>query len=134
MVQFVDDLATYLQTQGHGTLGTDLFKGSSPDKEDGSMDNIITVTDTGGRANVLNLKDADVEEVVVQIRARNKRQERARDDLLAIQALLHQLVNTNLGTYTIIRAEAVDRPAIIGRDEKERWNLASNYEFLIRTS
>jgi hypothetical protein len=134
MVQFVDNLATYLQTNGHGTLGTDLFKGSTPDRDDGAFDNAITVTDAGGEANVLNEKGASYEEIVVQIRARDKRQEKARDALLSIQALLHQIVATDLGTFTIVRGTAVDRPSVIGRDDKERWNLVSNYEFLVRLS
>ncbi len=133
-VQFVDDLGTFLQTQGHGTLGTDLFKGSAPDRDDGSLDNVITITDTGGLANVLNEKGAAYEEITVQIRARNKRQEKARDSLLSIQDELHQLSDSDLGTFTLVRGLAVDRPAVIGRDEKERWNLVSNYEFLVRLS
>jgi hypothetical protein len=132
--QFIDDLATYLQTLGHGTVGTDIFKGNAPDKDGGTYDNIIIVNDIGGLPNLLNEKGAAVEEIAVQIRVRNNKQVNGRDLLLDIQDDLHQLVNTNLGTFTIIRADALDRPALAGRDPKERWNLVSNYEFLVRLS
>lgn len=130
MVQFIDDLATYLQTNGHGTKGTDLFKGNAPSSPE-APDNLVVVTDTGGTPNV---DISGVELITVQVRARNKRQEKARDDLLAIQSTLHQTVQADLGTYTIISAIAADRPAVIGRDEKERWNLVSNYEIQTRLS
>ena len=130
MVQFADDLATYLQTSSIGTVGTDLFKGNAPDVPD----NVVVLNDTGGLPNVLNEKGAAVELITVQILARNKRQEQARDKLLTIQALLHQLVNTDLGTFTIISARAFDRPSVIGKDVKERWQLVSNYEIRVRTS
>jgi len=134
--QFVDDLATYLQTQGHGTKGTDIFRGNAPDtktNEDTRFDNIVVINDTGGLPSTLNEKGAGVEIVSVQIMARNKRQELARDKLQAIQDTLHQLNSTNLGTFTIIAAEAVDRPAILRKDQKERWELVSNYEFRTRS-
>ncbi len=130
MVQFIDDLATYLQTQGFGTKGTDIFKGNMPD----NADNIVAITDFGGLPNVLNDKGADVEVILVQVRARNKRQELARDKLKAIQDDLHQLVNTDLGTFTIVAARALDRPAILTKDGKERWELVSNYEIRTRLS
>jgi len=107
-VQFIDDLATYLQTQGHGTKGTDLFKGNAPD----APDNLVVVTDSGGLPNVLNFKGADVEMVTVQVLARNKSQKLARDKLKAIQDTLHQLTSTNLGTFTVIAALALDRPLL----------------------
>lgn len=129
MAQLVDELATYLQTQGFGTVGSTLFKGSSPDVPD----NLVVITDTGGFPNVLNSKGAKLEVITVQILARNKRQELARDALLNIQADLHQLVDTSLGTFTIIAARAFDRPSVIGRDGKERWNLTSNYEIRVRS-
>ena len=134
--QFIDDLATYLQTQGHGTKGTDIFRGNAPDSktpEDTRYDNIIVINDTGGFANVLNDKGAGLEIVTVQIMARNKRQEIARDKLQAIQDDLHQLNQTNLGTFTIIAAMAVDRPAVIRKDPKERFELVSNYEIRTRS-
>jgi hypothetical protein len=134
MVQFVDNLATYLQTQGHGTLGTNLFKGNAPD----AADDLIVVTDTGGLPNSLNdggsANTSTVETITVQILARNKRQEVARDKLLAIQTTLHKQGAINLGTYTIINALAIDRPGLLGRDQKERWTLVVNYEFLTRLS
>ncbi len=128
--QFIDDLTTYLQTQGHGTKGTDLFKGNTPE----AIDNLVVLNDTGGLPNVLNLKDADVEIVSVQILARNKRQELARDKLKSIMDELHQLTSTDLGTFTIIAAQAIDRPAILRKDPKERWELVLNFEIRIRNS
>ena len=130
MPQFIDNLATYLQTQGHGTVGSDLFKGSSPD----SPNDLITVVDTGGIPNELNFRGAGLEVATVQVLCRNKRQEVARDKLTAISDDLHQLVNTNLGTYTIISALAQDRPAVLNRDDKERWRLVTNYLIRYRLS
>jgi len=127
-IQFVDDLTTYLQTQGHGTKGTDLFKGNAPE----AIDNLIVVTDTGGIPNLLN-QTGPVENIFIQILARNKRQEHARDKLQAIQDDLHQLLSTSLGNFTVIKAQAIDRPAVIGRDVKERWMLTSNFEILVRS-
>lgn len=128
--QFIDDLATYLQTQGHGTKGTDLFRGNMPE----ATDDLIVINDTGGFPNIINDKGANIEVVTVQILARNKRQEEARETLKSIQDDLHQLVNTNLGTFTIIRALSTDRPAILQRDQKERWVLFLNLEIMMRNT
>ena len=134
MPQPQEDLASYLEAQGHGVVGTDLFRGDLPDKDDGSLDNIVSVTDTGGLPNQLNDPIGGLEIISFQVLARNRRQEQARQKLLDIQSELHQLSNTDLGSFTVLSARAVDRPGIVRRDEKSRWLLVSNYEVMLRPS
>lgn len=126
-----DDLATFLQTNGHGTKGTDLFIGKVPDKLDDTLHDVIVLTDAGG---IPHTTIADVDTVNIQILARNKQQNAARQVLLDIQADLHAAVQQDLGTFTIIAALALDRPAILRFDTKERWTLVSNYEIRMRLS
>ena len=132
MVQFVDDLTLHLETLGHGSIsGKTLRKGRLTD----TPRDVIVVNDTGGIPNILNRKGANVELIAIQVLARNKRQEIARDKLLAIQDDLHRAYNVRLDNFTIIQSVAAERPAIIQRNTdkaKESWTLVSNYEISVK--
>jgi hypothetical protein len=124
-MQFVDSLKTYLEGLGHGPF----FVGSTPDQPR----DVLVLTDTGGLPTTLDENPPGApEQYSIQIRAQRRRQQDARDVLLAIQRDLHRLQGVNLGAFSVFVAEAIDRPAILTRNDKERWVLVSNYEIHAR--
>jgi len=121
MIQLVNSLNTYLEGLGHPAM----VVGNMPDQPR----DIIVLTDSGGLPTTLDENPPGApEQHSIQIRARRQRQEDARDVLLAIQRDLHRLQGVNLGDFSIFVAEAIDRPAILRRDDRESWTLVSNYE------
>ena len=125
MIQFVESLKTYLEGLGHGPF----FLGNTPDQPP----DVLVLADTGGLPTTLDENPPGApEQYSIQIRARRRRQEDARDVLLAIQRDLHRLQGANLGDFSVFAAEAIDRPAILTRNDKESWTLVSNYELIAR--
>lgn len=125
MVQFVDTLRSYLEGLGHGPF----FVGNTPDQPR----DVLVLNDAGGLPTTLDENPPGApEQYSIQIRARRARQEDARDVLLAIQRDLHRFQGVNIGAFSIFAAEAVDRPAILRREDRESWTLVSNYEITAR--
>ena len=125
MVQFVESLKTYLEDLGHGPF----FVGNTPDQPR----DVLVLTDAGGLPTTLDENSPGApEQYSIQIRVRRARQADARDVLLAIQRDLHRLQGVNLGAFSVFAAEAIDRPAILRRNDNESWTLVSNYEVVAR--
>jgi hypothetical protein len=125
MARFVESLKTYLEGLGHGPF----FVGNTPDQPQ----DVLVLTDAGGLPTTLDENPPGApEQYSIQIRARRRRQQDARDVLLAIQRDLHRLQGTNLGDFSVFAAEAIDRPAILRREDRESWVLVSNYEIHAR--
>lgn len=125
MARFVESLKTYLEGRGHPTL----VVGSMPDEPR----DVVVLADAGGIPTALDENAPGApEQYSIQIRARRRRQEDARDVLLAIQRDLHRLQGANLGDFSVFVAEAIDRPAVLSRNDKESWTLVANYEITAR--
>ena len=126
-MQFVESLKDYLVTLGHGPFSI----GNQPN----TPRDVITIYDTGGFPGTINEQVTGApEEFSIQFKARNASQSAARDALLAIQTDLHRLTGVNIGDWDIHVSVAIDRPAILTREEKEGWTLVSNYEITARES
>ena len=119
------DISSFLQAQGIGTEGTDLFISREP----ASPDMTITITDTGGfPPNPKYLRD----EPTIQVRVRgnkndynsawNKMQE-IKDVMLGAQP---QLLN---GTDYVLFVLATD-PISLGFDESSRPLIISNWNLV----
>ena len=125
MPAFVDSLKTFLEGQGH----TSIFVGNTPDQPR----DVIVLIDSGGLPPSLDDNAPGAPELYsIQIKARRARQEDARAALVAIQSDLHRVTGTNLGSFNVLTSDALDRPAIFTRDEKESWTLVQNYEIWAR--
>lgn len=127
MTQLVNSLKNYLEGLGHPAM----VVGNTPDQPR----DIVVLTDSGGLPTTLDENPPGApEQHSIQIRARRQRQEDARDVLLAIQRDLHRLQGVNLGDFSIFASEAIDRPAILRRTDREGWVLVSNYEVIARAN
>lgn len=123
----LDELALYLEQQGHGTRGTDLFAGQLPD----DPDTLVSLFETPGAALLASLVD-QVEERSVQVRARAASYAAARTKAEAIYALLHGKAQATLGGGAFTLIEAKQPPFSLGRDVKQRQEMAFTLRVLWR--
>ncbi len=114
------DIAEYLEDQGHGTVGVDIFAGAYPD----SPDNLVTVIQTQG------LPPHVVEAVEfpgIQVIVRNTDYDTAVTNINAIFKLLHQLTHTTMETRVYHRIDAQGSPAGGQEPEKLRWVFVCSF-------
>lgn len=130
----LDEVSTYLQTNGVGTVGTVVFLDYLPDTPDtvvslfanpGSPPTTVMGGSSGAavvrnpRLQVFTRGTADGAGVVA-----------ARVAIDAIYALLEQVVNTTLSSVRYLSIEAVDEPALLERDEQQRPVYVCNFEVM----
>lgn len=127
MARLIDDLGTYLQTQGIGTLGTDLFQGHLPS----SPDNCVAVFETGGSQ---PNKDLPLNHPSFQVIVRNKSYATGRDKLESVRTALHRKFNTSLvsGQTFAYYILATSEGGHIGRDESGRDEFSINFQAVTR--
>ena len=120
---FIEQVATYLQAQGIGTIASTIFIGNMPD----TPDNCIAVINTGGVAPSHYIPD---HRPTFQILIRNTDYEAGELKLNAIRTALHQYMNDELvagQTYTyyiFLNAEG----GHIGKDVngRDEWSVNFN--------
>jgi len=119
----LSDIGNYLQVQGIGTLGTNIFLGMIPDKPD----NCIALFEYAGSPPDLHWNG---EYPGLQVRVRNKSYAAARTKIGEVMAALHGLHEQTLsGTrYLLIRARG--SPEILKRDNNNRVELFVNFEII----
>lgn len=120
---FIEQVATYLQAQGIGTIASDIFIGNMPDLPN----NCIAVINTGGIAPSIDIPD---KRPTFQVLIRNTDYETGELKLTAIRTALHQfmndyLVNGQTYVYSIfLNAEG----GHIGKDVngRDEWSVNFN--------
>lgn len=121
------EIATYLEEQEIGTVGTDLFVGDLPD----STDNEIAVFNTGGYQPDIYLPTSSP---TIEILVRNKSYANCASKMQDIVDALHNQYNVTLisggNYYYYIRLVA--EPSSLGRDEKGRQEFSANFEIKVR--
>lgn len=122
MAVVIDDVATYLATNGVGTVGTDLFKGYLPE----SPNACVSVLDTGG-----SQPDPDIptKEPTFQIMIRSTNYSTGRSKLDTIRSLLHQEDNIELvsGQTYFYFILAISEGGHLGRDDNGRDLFSINF-------
>lgn len=116
----LDDIASYLQTKGIGTVGTDIFKGEYPD----SPDDMVAIYETGGFAPP---KSWEGDNPTFQIRVRNRGYSLGRDVCETIMWTLHHVGEETLGTTRYLYIWALDSPISLMRDPKQRHEWTMNF-------
>lgn len=120
----ISEIAEYLEDQGIGTRGTDLFYSRMPDKSTSPM---VCVIDRPGPAPDVDITDIKSPNVQIIVRADDYDTGKAKLD--AIRALLHRVVNTYLvsgGIYfRIIRAQS--EGGHIGTNEAGKDEFSINF-------
>lgn len=125
----LDDIASYLQTAGIGTVGTDIFKGEMP----AEPDNCIGLFEYGG-GRPEHAPGAPLDRPGLQARVRNLSYPVARQKCQDIQNVLHgiheQAIN---GTYYILIL-ANQSPEPLGRDANDRMEFVQNFSVIYERS
>lgn len=116
----LDDIATYLQTGGVGTVGTDLFKGELPP----DPDNCVAIYEYAGQPPFVSV---DIDRPGLQVRVRNKGYAQARAKIDQIYLLLHALANTTINGTRYLIVRAVQSPFSMGRDSNNLVELVQNF-------
>lgn len=114
------DMAQYLEDQGHGTVGTDIFYSFQPDTPDAC----ITVLDTGGLAPDRYIPHA---EPTFQVLVRSTTYDLAEAKAEAIVTELHDSVHKTIGGDYHYYIFLLTEPAAIGRDENGRDEISINF-------
>ena len=121
-------IATYLQAQGIGTIGTDLFYGYLPDKTGLPL---VCVLDTGGMRPDIDLP---TKRPTFQVFVRGATFVSGKEKIEAIRALLHQSHNTTLvaNQTFFYYIYALSEGGHIGRNASGQDEFSMNFEALTR--
>jgi hypothetical protein len=117
------EIGTYLQSQGIGTLGTDLFLGLMPDQPD----NCITLFQYAGSPPDLHWSG---EYPGLQVLVRDKSYPAGKAKIEQIVRELHGLHETVLGGTRYLLIKARGSPEILKRDANNRVELFVNFEII----
>lgn len=127
MAQIEVEVAEYLETQGVGTRGTDIWIGEIPD----DTDDALTVIATGGFEPDPDLGD-DIEYPTIQIDCRSTTYATAQTLSQAAHTLFLGNNNTTItsGGKYIFFMNPIQEPTYIGKDDKDRKIFSCNYRFI----
>lgn len=121
----VEDIGSYLQTNGLGTLSVDLFLHVAPDKPDESMSVVEYSSDPPDY--IHDKQKVEVEYPRVQISCRSIHPEVGRLLAEKVYQLLMAIHNEVIGTTRYLWVMPVDSPAMVGRDENGRFITTVNF-------
>lgn len=117
---FIEAIGTYLQAQGHGTLGTDLFIGLLPS----SPDSCVTIYEEDAGNPILTAGATaiavDVADLRVLVRSGRDDYATGRDKAATIRTLLSAITDQTLSGIKIIRCAPASSVVPYGSDESDR--------------
>jgi hypothetical protein len=119
----LSEIGNYLQTQGKGTLGTDIFLGLMPDQPD----DCIALFEYAGSPPDLHWNG---EYPGLQARVRNTSYAAARTKIGDVVDELHGLCEQTLSGTRYLLIKAKGSPEILKRDSNNRIELFVNFEII----
>ncbi len=122
----LDDLGFYLQAQGVGTVDQTIFLGQVPE----TPDDVIVLLEYGG-APPMHTHDNPqraIEYPRVQVTARSKSYQTARQNCEAALSALDRIVNTSINGTRYLRCLAQQAPFLLGKDQNARHQVVVNCE------
>lgn len=126
MTTTLEDLGSYMASNGRGTLGTDLFLNMMPD----SPDSVTSITEylSGQPLDTMGAHAPLVELPMIQVLVRRGPTEylTARTEADLVYNLLVMILDTTIGSnrYTVT---PTNTPTLTGRDEQKRPIVTCNY-------
>lgn len=123
----IDDIASYLQTNSIGTVGTNIFKSYLPDN---GLSVAIGVFDTGG-----TLPDVDLLELkkrTFQIFVKSTTYSAGAQKIDDIRDLLHGKLALTVGSTHFLRIHALSEGGHIGKNEAGVHEFSINFLCQIR--
>lgn len=121
MSAYIDDIVDFLEDNGLGTVGTNIFSGYMTDD-----DNIVGVFDTGGEAP--NKEVTAIHHPTFQVLVVNTNFDTGQTKADAIRTLLHELRNTTIGGHYYYYIFAISEGGHIGKDEVGRHSFSLNFQ------
>lgn len=126
MKSFVDDIATYLGTQGLGSLTTGtptIFA----DRYPATPANIVAVLNTPG--NQTPSKDvAALQYPSFQVVVRHADYDTAADNLASVRAALHGKIGLTLANHYALRIHARTEGGCLGQDTEGLWEFSITFD------
>ncbi len=122
----VEAIADYLQAQGRGTVGTDIFIGLMPDSPDTS----VTVYESAGPGTIQTFGGGvALDRVSIQISVRGVRDDypTARNRAVTIRDTLASVTEVTQGSVRFVRLDPTGYVNSIGRDEEDRPVFTINF-------
>jgi len=119
----LNDIGTYLQAQGVGTVETDIFLGLMPDQPD----NCIALFEYAGSPPDLHWNG---EYPGLQVRVRNKSYAAARTKIGEVINKLHGLHEQTLSGTRYLLIKARGSPEVLKRDNNNRVVLFVNFDII----
>jgi len=121
----VDDLADYLETAGHGTVGTDIFKDRMPP----SPTACTVLYQYGGETpEVL----CGIEYPLIQIKTRGENRDEALTRIYDARDKIHLLHNETINSVNYLFVQALDSPAFLGYDrQRDQGNPVYGMNFRV---
>ena len=118
------DIATYLQVQGYGTVGTEIFYGFMPD----DPNDAICVYETSGRPSELHRIDQPNFQIVVRRGSiTNPGYLSCSITIESINTLLHNITNTVINGTFYININNLQAPFATGYGPEGRAEFKQNY-------
>jgi hypothetical protein len=132
MSTILEAVGDYLQTNGYGTQGTDIFLAVMPE----SPDACISVYENVGNSPQFTMGSDPwaIDRPVIQVICRAARSDypTARNEAEAIRALLGAVTNTTISGIPILRIESQGSVVPMGEDENQRPMVSVNFECMVR--
>lgn len=122
----LDDIGSHLQTNGAGTVGTDIFKGTMPD----SPTICVAIYEYAGVGYSRTSGSVVSENARIQIVVRDTGYSAARTKAETIKNILDALGNLTIGTTRYLWIEALAPPFLLRRDQAGNVLIACNYQVM----
>jgi len=117
------EIGTFLQSQGIGTLGTDIFLGLMPDKPD----NCIALFEYAGEPPDLH---SSLEYPGLQVLVRNESYAAGRQKIEQVRSVLHGLTEAMINGRRYLLVQAKQSPESLARDENGRAVFVCNFRVM----
>lgn len=124
-------VGNFLEDNGFGTLGTDIFLGILPE----SPDACIGVFEYGGQTPMFTMGTAgiqvDMPSLQIQVRATRDDYPTARDEAESARQLLAKVTNQTIEGIRVLRIEPSSSIVPIGVDENHRPVISANFRCFV---
>lgn len=121
-MSLIDDIATYLEDNGIGTVGSTIFKSWLPDNNQNVS---MVVLDTGGPTPDIDL--TSLKTPTFQIMIRSNTYSAGKSKLDSIRSLLHGVIETQVENTYILYMHAQSEGGHIGRNENGKDEFSINF-------
>lgn len=121
-MSLLDDVAAYLEDEGLGTVGDDIFKSYMPETNNGT---IMAVLDTGGPKPDSYLP---TKEPTFQVYIRANSYTSGKTTLDAVRTALHQVANQTIGSTYFYFILAISEGGHVGRTENGKDEFSINFQ------